>query len=412
MINKKMRRYKWKEQEDITLQAIMKAKFNQQRPGTVDWDEVHIEFIGKGFSKNLKQIKLRWKNTLCPSLNKSKWTVSEHQKLFRLYNKYGNRWKRIAEDFKGRTDNGIKNQFFSVIRRSLRAAFRFVEYDGDCGTTKVNRIRPKILTDFISGKGVIKGQIVQREEALKFMTRFAFSTYEEQRLKMNKKAVEYVKTIINGLLTLNSEYIGKRVKRKRIIKGAYDKTDCIHFVREKESNSDVTSIHNQKSYSTSYLDTPSKQNDIKNLSFDQNCTSKLKKDTDNQITFFDNLNETKAQLKRSKKELDEKLSNIQSLLLQPPDQQYNKLDRSEFNENLHPMSNQTNLNFKRDFYPTKKLKRKKQRLIFQHPLKLETKISLDYTDQLYVIGSPYANYVDFIDTSKKNCGTKRSGFFN
>ena len=60
----------------------------------------------------------------------------------------GSRWKDIASKFTKRTDNGIKNQFFSIIRKSLRKACKF------CGLpinpSTINTIKPKILSQFVN----------------------------------------------------------------------------------------------------------------------------------------------------------------------------------------------------------------------------------------------------------------------
>lgn len=37
-----------------------------------------------------------------------------------LQKKYGNKWAQIANEMPGRTDNSIKNQFHSILRRQVR----------------------------------------------------------------------------------------------------------------------------------------------------------------------------------------------------------------------------------------------------------------------------------------------------
>ena len=64
---------------------------------------------------------------LNPQLKKDKWSKKENKQLFNLFYEIGCKWKEIAEYFKGRTDNSIKNQFFSLIRKSLRTARKLLE---------------------------------------------------------------------------------------------------------------------------------------------------------------------------------------------------------------------------------------------------------------------------------------------
>jgi myb proto-oncogene protein len=38
----------------------------------------------------------------------------------------GNRWAEIAQNIKGRTDNNVKNYFYSTLRKSLRKLNAFI----------------------------------------------------------------------------------------------------------------------------------------------------------------------------------------------------------------------------------------------------------------------------------------------
>ena len=66
-------------------------------------------------------------NKLNPKISKTEWTDKDGEKLFELHKVHGSSWKNISTHFKGRTDNFLKNQFFSLIRRSLRRLSRFLE---------------------------------------------------------------------------------------------------------------------------------------------------------------------------------------------------------------------------------------------------------------------------------------------
>lgn len=64
-----------------------------------------------------KQCRERWLNNLNPNLKKSNWNDEEDELIFTLYKKYGSAWSKIARHFDGRTENSIKNRFYSTIRR-------------------------------------------------------------------------------------------------------------------------------------------------------------------------------------------------------------------------------------------------------------------------------------------------------
>ena len=62
----------------------------------------------------------RWVNHLDPKINKLKWTIEEERKIFDAHKIYGNKWKVIAKNLDNRTDNSIKNHFYSILRKGLR----------------------------------------------------------------------------------------------------------------------------------------------------------------------------------------------------------------------------------------------------------------------------------------------------
>lgn len=353
-----------------------------------DWDEIRIRFLKTGFIKTTKQVKLRWKNTLNPSLKKSKWTRSEQKRLFKFYHICGNQWKAIATHFPGRTDNGIKNQFFSIIRKALRAAQRLSDQNGKTSFTKeINKIRPKLLADLINGNSGIEIE----EGSVNFVQRFAFDEIES--LEENKR--ERVKRVLDQLSKLNAFYIGKKTKPKKISKLARkDRTD-------NELKLDIKRVEiDLKKWSSSYLETPNNQSDIEFLKPSLEDRNSFNKQTFNaQRETFPSIIEVENNPSPVKYERENSLQVENEVV-----------DRNNFNEELLVLNKKDS----KEFFTYKEeknlLKAKLPDFKQKNNLILDSSFFLNDGDKICDVGSPYENYIDFINISDK-CNKSRSNRF-
>ena len=156
---KKIKHSKWTPKEDEKLKYL--AKLNnyknwkqisnqikgrtavqcQQRwnkilqPGLVKgpWsayeDKILIEWVNKYgpikwtlCSNNIpgrtgKQCREHWNNVLNNDIKKGEWTIEEDFLIMNFYKKYNGSWKKIIPIFNKRTENSIKNRFFSQLRK-------------------------------------------------------------------------------------------------------------------------------------------------------------------------------------------------------------------------------------------------------------------------------------------------------
>ena len=97
----------WTVEEDKKLMEWVKTE------GATKWSQCS-DFI-KG--RNGKQCRERWFNTLNPEVKKGNWTYEEDYKIFFLFTSLGGKWSKITNLLIGRTENSIKNRFYSTLRR-------------------------------------------------------------------------------------------------------------------------------------------------------------------------------------------------------------------------------------------------------------------------------------------------------
>lgn len=60
---------------------------------------------------------MRWFNNLDPSELKKPWTEQEELKMLVVHQKHQNKWANMAQELVGRSNNSIKNRFYSIFRK-------------------------------------------------------------------------------------------------------------------------------------------------------------------------------------------------------------------------------------------------------------------------------------------------------
>ena len=81
--------------------------------GPKKWTKCALSIPGRSG----KQCREHWNNSLNTAIVKGNWTSEEDYLLMFFYNKMNRSWKRIIPIFKSRTENSIKNRFYSELRK-------------------------------------------------------------------------------------------------------------------------------------------------------------------------------------------------------------------------------------------------------------------------------------------------------
>ena len=97
----------WTAQEDAKLYEWVKKQ------GPTKWTLCSEIIPGRSG----KQCREHWNNSLNPDVKKGLWSSEEDYLIMIFYKKYDGSWKKIIPIFKNRTENSIKNRFFSQLRK-------------------------------------------------------------------------------------------------------------------------------------------------------------------------------------------------------------------------------------------------------------------------------------------------------
>jgi len=97
----------WSPEEDLLLQELVRLH------GPKKWS-----VIARSFKNRIgKQCRERWHNHLNPDVRKDAWTSNEDSLIIELVDQIGSRWAAIAKRLPGRTDNSIKNRYYSHLKK-------------------------------------------------------------------------------------------------------------------------------------------------------------------------------------------------------------------------------------------------------------------------------------------------------
>lgn len=152
-----------------------------------------------------------------PNLNRSGWSKEDNQKLFKLQKSLKSHWKKISENFIGRTDNSIKNQFFSVVRKALRKICKVL--GKATNTIVVSRIKPKVLSEFLTMDLELK--VNGRRQPVKvnvssFVQKFSFTKYQVLAIELNDSELEIIQKCMDRLNLINDNYMKRKIRKREI----------------------------------------------------------------------------------------------------------------------------------------------------------------------------------------------------
>jgi hypothetical protein len=150
--SRKEKRRPWTSKEDDSMRRLVEEN------GTKQWTII-AQKLNECFptaTRTGKQCRERWHNHLNPGINKDTWALDEEVMLFSTHEKLGNKWAEISNFLPGRTDNSIKNHFYSTLRKQFR-----VQKGMDSTREQLKKHCAQLAASVLAG---LKKRVKKREE--------------------------------------------------------------------------------------------------------------------------------------------------------------------------------------------------------------------------------------------------------
>ena len=273
-IKKGLKKGQWSLYEDKLLREWV------DQNGPRKWEQCGKYIHGRSG----KQCREHWNNCLNPDLIKGEWTAEEDFLIMYFYEKCNGSWKKIVYLFNGRTENSIKNRFFSQLRKIATKDMTVLErkFCSKIGLEELKKFLNEAISE--SKKEFLKKNPMNEEELKAFLKKMELQLekkiIEEYENCENKKLIQTLEDIKNS----ETNFINKDNKEKSFIGKRKRRTEEIcEISTQNEEEKNIKIQNNQDKINDNNINKDeNKENNTKNKLFNNNIAKNEIKESRNE----------------------------------------------------------------------------------------------------------------------------------
>lgn len=164
-----------------------------------------------------KQIRERYINKLDPNINRLKFSKEEDELIIKRWKEIGPKWQQISKEFQGRSENMIKNRFYSHLKKKHALNSNSLPSNNELSIDATGIEAESIMETECTPRSAAE-KLVKENQLFSFFD-FASNNNDDDDMRIAKENYEYLKKkkemLESTLLSINEKIVNYE-KRDRM----------------------------------------------------------------------------------------------------------------------------------------------------------------------------------------------------